>query len=111
MPSYLEMASRVRAKSSNRSGHNSLSAEAPWDENEAFDLIRAARHRLNEHFVKHRQCPWYDSALDAACAALTGPVHDDVKEAYAREDMAALRVAVRTYMEVGMAAFKRASPL
>ena len=109
MPSYLEIASRVRANSSNRSGQNSLSAEAPWDENEAFDLIRDALHRLNEHFVKHRRCPWYDSALDAACTALTGKVHDRVNEAYAKEDMAALRVAVKTYVEVGRAAFKRAS--
>ena len=111
MPSYLEIASKVRANSINRSDHKSLSAEAHWDENEAFDMIRDALHRLNEHLVRHRRCPWYDSALDAACAALTGSVHDDVNEAYAREDMAALRVAVRTYMEVGIAAFKRASPL
>jgi len=45
-------------------------------------------------------------AFKAAVSTLGESAHDRVNEAYAEEDMAALRVALRTFVEVGIEAFK-----
>jgi hypothetical protein len=111
MPSYLEAARRIKEGRSSRSHSDNPPTAVPWDENQAFGLIRDALRRLDDHFVQYREYRWYDIALKAAVSALGGSAHDRVNEAYAEEDMAALRVAVRTYVEVGTTAFKRASPL
>lgn len=74
-------------------------------------MIRDALRRLDDHIVQYREYRWYDIALKAAVSALGESAHDRVNEAYAEEDMEALRVAVRTYVEVGIAAFKRISAL
>ena len=111
MPSYLDTARRIKEGRSGRSHKDGAPAEEPWDENQAFSLIRDALRRLDDHFVQHREYPWYDIALEAAVSALGGSAHDRVNEAYAEEDMTVLRVAVRTYVEVGIAEFKRASAL
>jgi hypothetical protein len=111
MPSYLETARRIKEEQSGRSHEDGAPANEPWDENQAFDLIRDELRRLNDQFVQYREYRWYDIALEAAVSAVRGSVHDRVNEAYADEDMAALRVAVRTHVEVGLDAFKRASDL
>jgi len=111
MPGYLEIARRTKEGRSSRPHKGGAIVEEPWDQDQAFGLIRDALRRLNNHFVQYREHPWYDCALKAAVSALGGSVHDKVNEAYANKDMAALRVAVRTYVEVGIAAFKRASAL
>jgi|SRR5215211_456080 len=111
MPGYLETARRITGERITRSPKDGASAEEPWDENHAFSLIRDALCCLNDHFVRYREYRWYDFALRTTVSALGGSEHDKVNEAYANEDMAALRVAVRTYAEVGIAAFKRTSAL
>jgi hypothetical protein len=111
MPSYLETARQIKEERSGSSHRDGAPAKEPWDENQAFDLIRNTLRRLDDHFVRYGEHCWYDSALKAAVCALGGSAHDSVNEAYAEEDMAALRVAVRTYVEVGIEAFKCASNL
>jgi len=111
LPSYLETARLIKEGRSGRSHRDGASREEPWDENQAFGLIRDALRRLDDHFVHYREYRWYDFALNSAVSALGGSVHDTVNEAYANEDMAALRDAVRTYAEVGIAEFKRISAL
>jgi hypothetical protein len=111
MPSYLEIVRRIREGRISTSHNDLAPAEEPWDESEALSLVRDALRRLNDHFIQYRKYRWYDLALEAAVSALGGSAHDEVYEAYANEDMAALRVAVRTYVEVGIEEFKRASAL
>jgi hypothetical protein len=111
MSSYLETARQFKEGRSGRSHKEGLPAREPWDENQAFGLIRDTLRRLDDHFVQYREYRWYDFALEAAVSAVRGSAHDRVNEAYAEEDMAALRVAVRTYVEVGIAEFKRTAVL
>jgi hypothetical protein len=111
MPSYLETARQIKEVRNGRSHKDGAPAEEPWDEYKAFSLIRDALRRLDDHFVQYREYTWYDIALEAAVSALGGSVHDRVNEAYAEQDMTGLRVAVRTYAEVGITEFKRASAL
>jgi hypothetical protein len=111
MPSYLETARQIKEERSGRSHRDGALAEEPWDENQAFSLIRDALRRLDAHLVQYLEYRWYDIALKAAVSTLGESAHDRVNEAYAEEDMAALRVAVRTYVDVGIAAFKRISAL
>ena len=111
MPSYLETARQIKEGRSGRSHKDGAPAEEVWDENQAFSLIQDAPRRLDNHFVQYRKYRWYDFALEAAVSALGRSAHDKVNEAYANEDLAALRVAVRTYVDVGIAAFKRISAL
>jgi hypothetical protein len=111
MPSYLEIARQITEERSGRSHKDGAPAREPWDENQAFSLIRDALRSLDDHFVQYREYPWYDFALEAAISAARGSAHDRVNEAYAEEDLTALRVVVRTYVEVGLDAFKCASDL
>ena len=106
MPSYLETARQIKEARNSRSHKDGAPAEEPWDENQAFSLIRDALRRLDDHIVQYREHRWYDIALKAALSALGESAHDRVNEAYAEKDMAALRVALRTYVEVGIEAFK-----
>jgi hypothetical protein len=111
MPSYLETARRIKEVRSGISHEDGAPAREPWDKNQAFSLIQDALRCLDDPFVQYREYRWYDCALEAAVSALGGSAYDRVNEAYAEEDMTALRVAVRTYVEVGLDAFKRALDL
>jgi hypothetical protein len=64
-----------------------------WDEEEAYALIRRALAYLAERYVK-------DSDL-----LVLSPWEDRIDEAYAREDMGALRVAIMGYVRAGLASF------
>jgi hypothetical protein len=109
MPSYLETARQIKEGRNGRSHKDGVPTAEPWYENQAFNLIRDAPSRLDDHIVQYREYTWYDIALEAAVSALGESAHDKVNEAYANEDMAALRVAVRMYVEVGIAELKRVS--
>ena len=111
MPSYLETARKIKEARSDTSHKDGALAEEPWDEYQAFSLIRDALRHLDAHIGQYREYRWYDIALKAAVSALGESAHDRVNEAYVEEDMAALRVALRTYVEVGIEAFKCASNL
>ena len=106
MPSYLETARKIKEARSDTSHKDGALAKEPWDANQAFSLIRDALRHLDAHIGQYREYRWYDIALKAAVSALGESAHDRVNEAYAEEDMAALRVALRTYVEVGIEAFK-----
>jgi hypothetical protein len=64
-----------------------------WDEEEAYALIRRALAYLAHRYLK-------DSDLSAL-----NPWEDRIDEAYAREDMGALRVAIMGYVRAGLASF------
>ena len=111
MPSYLETARRIKEGRNSRSHKDGALATEPWDEDQAFSLIRDALRCLDDHIVQYRVYRWYEIALKAAVSTLGESAHDRVNEAYVEEDMTALRVAVRTYVEVGIEAFKCPSNL
>lgn len=64
-----------------------------WDEGVADALIRAALAYLEEYHVE---------GLDLSALGASG---DRIDEAYAREDMGALRAAVRGFVRAGLASF------
>ena len=70
MPSYLETARRIKEGRNSRSHKDGALAKEPWDENQAFGLIRDALRRLDDYIVQYREHRWYDIALKAAVSAL-----------------------------------------
>jgi len=66
-----------------------------WDEERAYALIREALGYLAKYYVEGSDL----SALD--------PWEDRINEAYAREDMGALRSAVRGFVHAGLASFRK----
>jgi hypothetical protein len=66
-----------------------------WDEEEAYALIRRALAYLAKH---------YNEGSDLS---VLGPWEDRMNEAYAREDMGTLRVAIRGYVQAGLASFRK----
>ena len=66
-----------------------------WDEERAYALIREALGYLATRYVE-------DSNL-----SVLGPWEDRMNEAYAREDMGALRSAVRGFVHAGLASFRK----
>jgi hypothetical protein len=66
-----------------------------WDEEVAYQLIRDALAHLNEFYVEGSDL----TVLDAW--------EDRIDDAYDREDMGALRIALKGYVSVGRSAFGR----
>jgi hypothetical protein len=66
-----------------------------WDEEKANTLLQQALAHLAKRYVKTSDL----SALD--------PWEDRVNEAYAQGDMGALRVAIRGYVQAGLASFRK----
>ena len=64
-----------------------------WDEERAHALIREALGYLAKYYVE-------DSDL-----SVLGPWEDQMNEAFSREDMATLRVAVKGFVRAGLASF------
>ena len=64
-----------------------------WDEARAYALIREALGYLAERYV------------EGSDLSVLGPWEDRMNEAYSREDMGALRVAVRGFVREGLASF------
>ena len=64
-----------------------------WDEEKANTLLQQALAHLAKRYVENSDL----SALD--------PWEDRVNEAYAQEEMGALRVAIRGYVQAGLASF------
>jgi hypothetical protein len=61
-----------------------------------FDvLMQDAVHHLAEHYIE-----------GADLEALSGPVHDEVCEAYGQKDLARFRAAIREYVKIGLVAFE-----
>jgi hypothetical protein len=54
MPSYLETARQIKEARSGRSHKDGALAEEPWDENQAFSLIRDALRHLDAHIGQYR---------------------------------------------------------
>jgi hypothetical protein len=69
-----------------------------WDEERAFALLQEALRYIAE---RH----WSVGAPDLALDVLDGP-EEKINEAYAREDMFALRIAVREWVEAALGAFE-----
>jgi hypothetical protein len=65
-----------------------------WDEERAYALIREALRYLAKRYIED---------LDLS---VLGPWEDRMHEAYSREDMGALRVAVRGFVREGLGSFR-----
>ena len=66
-----------------------------WDEEEAYGLLRKGLAHLAKRYVEGSDL----SVLD--------PWDDRINEAYVHEDMGELRVAIRGYVDAGLASFRR----
>jgi hypothetical protein len=64
-----------------------------WDEERAYAVIRAALRYLAKRYV------------EGSDLSVLNPWEDQMNEAYSREDMGALRVAVRGFVQAGLASF------
>ena len=63
-----------------------------------FDvLMQGALHHLAEHYVE-----------GADLEALSGPVHDEVCDAYGAQDLERFRAAIRKYIRTALEAFRAA---
>jgi tubulysin polyketide synthase-like protein len=69
-----------------------------WDEERAFALVQEALRYIAE---RHRST----GAPDFALYVLDGP-EEKINEAYTREDMFALRIAVREWVEAALGEFE-----
>jgi hypothetical protein len=64
-----------------------------WNEERAYTLIREALRYLAKRYV------------EGSDLSVLNPWEDRINEAYSREDMAALRVAIRGFVQAGLASF------
>ena len=66
-----------------------------WDEEAAYGLIRKAFAYLAKGYV------------EGSDLTVLNPWEDRINEAYAQEDMGALRVAIRGHVRAGLASFRK----
>jgi hypothetical protein len=92
---------RPELRSSLRKHKAELLAALAWDEREADALVKDGLACLNEFYVEAGTPDFDLKVLHRS--------EDRINEAFGRRDMFALRIAVRQFVEAGLAAFEAAS--